>query len=50
MAKLSTALLERSFSALSHLRCQRKSPRNMKIRADGILIDIDVSLSEPDIE
>ena len=34
MAKPSTALLERSFSALSHLRCQRKS-RPMKISILG---------------
>ena len=37
------------FSALSHLCCQRKS-HHMKIRGDGSLIDIYVSLSEPDTE
>ena len=47
MAEPSTALLERSFSALSHLLRQRKSS-HMKIQDDGSLIDIDVSLSEPD--
>ena len=49
MAKPSTALLERSFSALSHLLRQRKSS-HMKNQDDGSLIDIDVSLSEPDTE
>ena len=49
MAKPSSALLERSFSVLSHLRCQQKSSY-MKIQGDGSLIDIDVSLLEPDTE
>ena len=49
MAKLSTALLEMIFPALSHLCCQRKT-RHMKIRGDGSLTDIYVSLSEPDTE
>ena len=46
MAKPSSALLERSFSVLSHLRRQQKSSY-MKIQGDGSLIDIDVSLLEP---
>ena len=46
MAKPSSALLERSFSVLSHLRCQQKSSY-IKIPGDGSLIDIDVSLLEP---
>ena len=45
MAKPSTAQLKRSFSALSHLHRQKNK---IKIRGDGSLIDIDVSLSEPD--
>ena len=49
MAKPSSALLERSFSVLSHLHCQQKSSY-MKIQGDGSLIDIDVSLLEPDTE
>ena len=49
MAKPSSALLERSFFVLSHLRCQQKSSY-MKIQGDGSLIDIDVSLLEPDTE
>ena len=49
MAKPSSALLERSFSVLSHLHCQQKSSY-MKIQVDGSLIDIDVSLLEPDTE
>ena len=49
MAKPSTALLERSFSALSHLCCQQKSSY-MKIQGDGSLTDINVSLLEPDTE
>ena len=40
MAKPSSALLERSFSVLSHLRRQQKSS-HMKIQGDGSLIDID---------
>ena len=49
MAKPSSALLESSFFVLSHLRCQQKSS-HMKIQGDGSLIDIDVSLLEPDTE
>ena len=47
MAKPSTAQVKRSFSALSHLHRQKSK---IKIRGDGSLIDIDVSLSEPDTE
>ena len=49
MAKPSTALLERSFSMLSHL-CRRQKSSHMKIQGDGRLIDIDVSLLKPDTE
>ena len=41
--------IRNDFPALSHLCCQRKT-RHMKIRGDGSLTDIYVSLSEPDTE
>ena len=49
MAKPSTVLLERSFFTFCHLCLQCKSS-HMKIRADGSLIGIYVSLLEPDSE